>query len=210
MKRQALSHIIKQRTVAIIHHVPLTELDQVVQALLHGGIDIIEISLSINRASACIRKLVTNYGARAVVGVGTVLNAAAYREAVSLGADFVATPHVIPEVMNAQHSADVKVIASALTPAETAAARSMGSEIVKLFPAAAGGPNYIRLLLGPYPDLRLLPTGGLTTDNAADYLKAGAVAVGLTSPLTHGQDGLLSSTEITTRARRLVQAVGRK
>ena len=116
----------------------------------------------------------------AVVGAGTVRTAVDARRAVEAGARFLVTPALVPEatqIIEAGHAAGVPVILGALTPSEVATADALGADIVKIFPARAFGPRYLRDLAGPFPDISLLPSGGVNAENARDFLDAGAVAV---------------------------------
>jgi 2-dehydro-3-deoxyphosphogluconate aldolase/(4S)-4-hydroxy-2-oxoglutarate aldolase len=157
----------------------------------------------VNRARAA------RLGSRAVVGAGTVLDAEAAARCLDAGAAFIVSPGFDPATVAAAHARGVPAMPGALTPTEVIAAWKAGADMVKIFPASAvGGPKYLRALRGPLPDVKLLPTGGVNATTAADYIAAGAAALGVGSELVdpaalaRGDDALL-----TTRARELVAAV---
>lgn len=175
--------------------VPLTE------ALSEGGINSIEVTMESGAATAAIRVLADR---RAVVGAGTVMSIEEARAAVDAGATFLVSPHFDPYLVEWAAEEGVAHLPGILTPTEAASALSMGVTTVKLFPAGPGGPDLIRALLGPFPQLRIVPTGGVTALNAADFIAAGATAVGVGTWLT-GEPDL---GEVTSRARQLRDAVG--
>jgi 2-dehydro-3-deoxyphosphogluconate aldolase/(4S)-4-hydroxy-2-oxoglutarate aldolase len=179
------------------------------EAVLAGGISIFEITMTVPDAPAVIRALAARLGTRAVVGAGTVLDAEAAARCLDAGAAFIVSPGFDPATVAAAHARGVPAMPGALTPTEVIAAWKAGADMVKIFPASAvGGPKYLRALRGPLPDVKLLPTGGVNATTAADYIAAGAAALGVGSELVdpaalaRGDDALL-----TTRARELVAAV---
>jgi 2-dehydro-3-deoxyphosphogluconate aldolase/(4S)-4-hydroxy-2-oxoglutarate aldolase len=179
------------------------------RAVLAGGISIFEITMTVPDAPSVIHALVAELGARALVGAGTVLDAEAARACLDAGAAFVVSPGLDLGTVAAVHARGVPMMPGALTPTEVIAAWKSGAEMVKIFPCGAmGGPQYLRALRGPLPQVKLLPTGGVTLQNAGEYLAAGATALGIGSELVdpvalaEGRDALL-----TERARALVAAV---
>jgi 2-dehydro-3-deoxyphosphogluconate aldolase/(4S)-4-hydroxy-2-oxoglutarate aldolase len=179
------------------------------EAVLAGGISIFEITMTVPDAPAVIRALAARLGSRAVVGAGTVLDAEAAARCLDAGAAFIVSPGFDPATVAAAHARGVPAMPGALTPTEVIAAWKAGADMVKIFPASAvGGPKYLRALRGTLPEVKLLPTGGVNATTAADYIAAGAAALGVGSELVdpaalaRGDDALL-----TTRARELVAAV---
>ena len=179
------------------------------EAVLAGGISIFEITMTVPDAPTVIKTLSARLGARAVVGAGTVLDAEAAARCIDAGAAFVVSPGFDPATVAAVHARGVPAMPGALTPTEVIAAWRAGADMVKIFPASAvGGPKYLRALRGPLPDVKLLPTGGVNAATAADYIAAGASALGVGSELVdpaalaRGDDALL-----TARARELLAAV---
>ena len=153
------------------------------EALLAGGVIAIEITMSTPNALAAIRDARSKIGERAVIGVGTVLDAATCRAALQAGAEFVVTPICRTEFVAMAHAADRPVMLGAYTPTEAQTAHEAGADFVKLFPADGLGPGYIKALRAPMPHLRLVPTGGVDARNVADFLKAGCAALGAGSAL---------------------------
>lgn len=178
-------------------------------ALLEGGIAILEITLTIPNAAAVMRSLATRLGDRALIGAGTVLSPREVDASVDAGAKFVVSPGLDPAVVEAAHRREVPVIPGALTPTEIMTALRLGAEIVKVFPCSAmGGAKYIRALRGPLPHAQLLPTGGVTLSTAADYVEAGAVAVGIGSELV--DETMLEAGQgaaLADRARKVMAAI---
>ena len=166
------------QVIAIIRGNDVRRLSAVVDALLDGGLRCVEITMTIPDALGVLRDIVAAVGDRACVGAGTVLDTDQARAALDAGARFLVAPCLVPEVMTAV-PADVPVIPGAFTATEILAAWGSGAAAVKVFPAATGGPGYLRDIRGPLPDIPLIPTGGIAVGDVAAYLAAGAVAVGL-------------------------------
>jgi 2-dehydro-3-deoxyphosphogluconate aldolase/(4S)-4-hydroxy-2-oxoglutarate aldolase len=157
---------------------------QAVDALLLSGIAVAEITLTVPDAIGVIREVKERYGAKLIAGAGTVCNADEARAAVEAGASFVVSPGFDPEIVRAAHALDVPAIPGVLTPTEIMAAMRAGADWVKIFPCAAvGGAQYLRALRGPFPGLKLMPTGGITLTSVPEYIAAGATALGVGSEL---------------------------
>jgi len=179
------------------------------EAVLAGGISVFEITMTVPDAPAVIRTLVKELGDRAVIGAGTVLNAAAAHQCVDAGAEFIVSPGFDPDTVTEAHARGVPAMPGALTPTEVITAWKAGADMVKVFPCSAvGGAKYIKALRGPLPDVKLLPTGGVNAATVGEYIAAGASALGVGSELVdpaalaRGDDAVL-----TTRARELVAAL---
>lgn len=171
--------ILNTRVIAILRSVPMSNIVTLGSILSDAGVRLIEVSCTDEDAPAKIRSLRDHLPSETFVGAGTVLDeqiAARVRDA---GAQYLITPHVVPDVIRYGVENGLPVIAGALTPTEILSAVNLGSEFVKVFPAHLHGPAYIKSLLGPYPDLKLIPVGGVGPDNMRAYLGAGAVAVGI-------------------------------
>jgi 2-dehydro-3-deoxyphosphogluconate aldolase / (4S)-4-hydroxy-2-oxoglutarate aldolase len=182
-----------------------------VRAVMAGGITVFEITMTVPDAPDVIRALVRELGDRALVGAGTVLNAAAAHQCIDAGAAFVVSPGLDPDTVIEAHGRGVPAMPGALTPTEVIAAWNLGADVVKIFPiSAVGGAKYLRALKGPLPDVKMLPTGGITAANAAEFLAAGAVALGIggelvdTVALAEGRDATI--TERARELRAVVQA----
>jgi 2-dehydro-3-deoxyphosphogluconate aldolase / (4S)-4-hydroxy-2-oxoglutarate aldolase len=180
-----------------------------VDALVEGGIAVIEITLTVPDAFSVIRELSARFGDSVLVGAGTVLSPTDAERAVREGAQFIVSPALDAEVIRAAHELDVPAMPGVLTPTEIVAALRAGADWVKIFPCSAvGGARYLRALRGPFPDLKMLPTGGVNLATAAEYIAAGAAAVGIGSELLDPKElesGQYASS--SARARSLVTSV---
>ena len=177
------------------------------EALLAGGVRAIEITTSTPEAIEALREVSKALGERAFIGVGTVLDVETCHAACEAGAEFIVSPVTKPELVAAAHEHDRPVMLGAYTPTEAQAAHEAGSDFVKLFPADGLGPRFIKNLLAPLPHLRLVPTGGITVENAAEFLNAGCAALGIGSALV--SEAILANAdwpELTRRAEQFVAA----
>jgi len=180
-----------------------------VEAVLAGGVTIFEITMTVPDAIGVIKSLVDKFRGRAVVGAGTVLSADDARACIDAGAQFIVSPGLDVATIEAAHARDVPAIPGALTPTEVITAWKAGANMVKIFPCSSvGGAKYLRALRGPLPQVKMLPTGGVTLATVGEYISAGAAALGIGTELVDmaaleaGQDRALSD-----RARDLAQAV---
>jgi 2-dehydro-3-deoxyphosphogluconate aldolase / (4S)-4-hydroxy-2-oxoglutarate aldolase len=167
------------RIVAIVRLERYDRAVEIARALLAGGISAIEFTLTGAGAHDAIGAARAALGERAQIGVGSVLTAAAAQVAIDAGAQFVVTPALRPEVIAACRARGAPILCGAFTPTEALTAHEAGADMVKIFPARLGGPQYIRDILAPLPFLKLVPTGGVGPENARAYLDAGAAAVGI-------------------------------
>ena len=198
--------IIDDRAVTVVRAPHPYDVDSLVTALAAGGLRAVELTLTTPGILAALAG--ANIGGGAVVGVGTVLTAKEAEAAIDAGAQFLVTPAVREGVAEAAAARDIPVIMGAFTPTEVMAAIDLGAAAVKIFPARATGPHYLRDLHGPFPGVPLIPSGGINAENAAAYLAAGAIAV------TAGTDVVAPDlvaeadwTAITDRARGFVSAI---
>jgi 2-dehydro-3-deoxyphosphogluconate aldolase/(4S)-4-hydroxy-2-oxoglutarate aldolase len=187
LSKQTVSRL---REVGIIPIIRASSADAVVpvtEALLQAGLPICEITLTIPNAIDAIGAVAKRFPGQVLVGAGTVTDAETARRAVEAGAEFIVTPCLIPEVrevIEAAHRADVAVLPGALTPGEVFEAFRLGGDMVKVFPVqSVGGAAYLRALRGPFPDIPLVPTGGVTLENIAELFQEGAAAVGVGTEL---------------------------
>lgn len=149
------------------------------EGIVRGALGVIEITLTVPGACDIIGYLASTYGDRLLIGAGTVLDTQSCRRAIDAGAQFIVGPVFDPAVVEMTRAAECVAIPGALTPTEILEAWRSGADLVKIFPCGAlGGPAYIRALRGPFPDIRFIVTGGVRLENAAEFLKAGASAVG--------------------------------
>lgn len=194
--------------VAIIRMKDSAAVGAVIDALAQGGVRALEITMTVPGAVDRIREVAARLPAGFLLGAGTVVDADTALRVADAGARFIVSPVFRREVIEAGHRRDVAVLPGCLTPTEILDAWEAGADIVKVFPATALGPMYLRDLHGPLPDVRLLPTGGVTIENAADWIRAGAVAVGIGSALVDQQAiAERDYARIVVNARRLVDNV---
>ncbi len=177
--RQALDTIRDCRIVAVLRAPGPELLGAAADVLVRHGVLAVEFALTTPGAIEAIERYCSGAPADACIGAGTVLTAADARSAISAGARFLVTPAFVPEVVATGVELGVPVIAGALTPTEILAAYTAGAPLVKVFPAALGGPAYLRLVRDPLPHIPLVPTGGIGLGQVADYMAAGAIAVGM-------------------------------
>src|SRR5262245_29169989 len=179
------------------------------EAVLDGGIPIIEVTMTIPKAVDVIRELVMSMSSDVIVGAGTVLDAQTAQQCLDAGAEFLVSPVFDLETVRLANDAGKLVMAGALTPTEIVNASSRGSDFVKVFPCGnVGGPKYIKALRGPFPHIPLVPTGGVSLDTAAAFITAGASALGVGSELISERELKAGNgTHITRTAKRFVTIV---
>jgi 2-dehydro-3-deoxyphosphogluconate aldolase/(4S)-4-hydroxy-2-oxoglutarate aldolase len=171
-------------------------------ALVAGGVTGLEITYSTPDAPAVIRALNEKYGDRIYLGAGTVTTASQAEQAADAGARFLVSPGTRESLTAAMKATGLVVMTGALSPTEVMAAVEFGTDVVKIFPASLGGPAYLGALRGPFPDVPLMPTGGVTPGNIGDWFAAGAIAVGAGGDLVPGVALAAEDwAEITRRAR---------
>jgi len=158
----------------------------VVQAMIAGGVTVVEVTMTVPGALDVLRELKQEYGEKLLLGSGTVTTAAEAEATIDAGAEFVVSPSLHPEVIAATKANSKVSIPGALTPTEAITAWRAGADYVKIFPCSAmGGASYLKSLLAPFPYLKLIPTGGVTLETAAAFLHAGARALGVGSDLVN-------------------------
>lgn len=158
----------------------------VVQAMLAGGVTIVEVTMTVPDAVELLGELRQEYGANLLLGAGTVTTADEAEATIAAGAEFVVSPSFHPAVVTRTHALGKVSIPGALTPTEVITAWHAGADYVKIFPCSAvGGASYLKALLAPFPHLKLIPTGGVTLETAEDFLRAGACALGVGSDLVN-------------------------
>ena len=207
--RGAVTALVEQLgVVAVIRMKDPAKLRAVVDAMAAGGVRALEVTMTVPRAVEMIRELAPTLPDGFLLGAGTVIDAPTARAVIDAGASFVVSPVFRPDVIAACHQRDVPAMPGCFTPTEILAAHECGADIVKVFPATTLGPQFIKDVRAPLPHLKLMPTGGVTLDNAGDWIRAGAVAVGLGSALMDASaiaDGRFEV--ITANARRVVENV---
>jgi 2-dehydro-3-deoxyphosphogluconate aldolase/(4S)-4-hydroxy-2-oxoglutarate aldolase len=197
--------------VAIVRLDDLSQAEGLTHALLEGGIRALEFTLT-NAAAAEVvgqlRSRISLFDAgEALIGVGSIRTAEHTRQAIDNGAQFLVSPVMVHEMLELGRAAGIPTMPGAFTPTEIETAQQAGASVVKVFPASVLGPSYLRAILAPMPELRLMPTGGVSLGNIADYLRAGAMAVGVGGELVAANRVANQEwDEITRTASSYVQA----
>lgn len=207
-RAEVTAHIESLGVVAVIRMKDPAKLRAAVDAMAAGGVRALEVTMTVPRAVEMIRELAPTLPAGFLLGAGTVTDAATARAVIDAGASFVVGPVFRPAVIAACHERDVPAMPGCFTPTEILAAHECGADIVKVFPATALGPQFIKDVRAPLPQVKLMPTGGVTLDNAGEWIRAGAVAVGVGSALLDAKaidEGRFDV--ITANARRVVASV---
>jgi 2-dehydro-3-deoxyphosphogluconate aldolase / (4S)-4-hydroxy-2-oxoglutarate aldolase len=182
---------------------------QAVAALKAGGLDVLEVTMTVPGAIEVIQRLAREYGDEALIGAGTVLDPETALACTKAGAQFIVSPALNEETIAFCREQDVAIFPGALTPTEVVRAWKAGADAVKVFPAGAvGGASYLKALKAPLPQIELIPTGGVSLKTAADFIKAGAMALGVGADLvdpTALREG--NTALITERARQFLEIV---
>jgi len=182
-RSEAVAEVEKLGVVAIIRMPDPTALRAVVDALAEGGVRALEVTMTVPRAIELIKEIAPTLPADFLFGAGTLLDPDTVHRAIDAGAQFIVSPVFRPEVIKAAHADDVPVMPGCFTPTEILSAWEMGADVIKVFPATSVGPGYLKDIRGPLPQIKLMPTGGVSIDNVGDWLRAGAVAVGVGSAI---------------------------
>jgi 2-dehydro-3-deoxyphosphogluconate aldolase / (4S)-4-hydroxy-2-oxoglutarate aldolase len=194
--------------VAVIRLRDAELLQGVVDALMAGGVRALEVTMTVPRAVELIAGLAKTLPAEFVLGAGTVLDAKTAAQVIDAGARFVVSPVFKSEVIDICRARDVVSAPGCFTPTEILAAWEAGADVVKVFPATALGPGYFKDVLAPLPHVKLMPTGGVTKENAGDWIKAGAVALGVgTAMVDANAVAERRFNVVTDNARHFVNAV---
>jgi 2-dehydro-3-deoxyphosphogluconate aldolase/(4S)-4-hydroxy-2-oxoglutarate aldolase len=207
-KKEILGRVKDLGLLAVIRG-PSPELTlEVVDALVAGGVFGIEITYSTPDAAGVVSALDEKFGDKILLGMGTLTSPDQVEEARKAGARFIVSPHYDNELAEVMVSSGLGVMMGALTPSEVVRAYRNGSDIVKIFPGSLGGPKYLKALRGPLPEIPMMPTGGVSPDNVADWFSAGAVAVGAGSALCpRAWANERRFLDITQRAREFVTTI---
>jgi 2-dehydro-3-deoxyphosphogluconate aldolase / (4S)-4-hydroxy-2-oxoglutarate aldolase len=210
MNRTEIAKRIEITGIIPIVRAPSAELAaSAARAVLAAGIDVVEITMTVPNALALLRQLRKEIGEQVLLGAGTVLDAQAAKDCIAAGAQFIVAPGLDVETIRATQALDKPCMPGALTPTEVIAAWKAGADMVKIFPCfALGGANYLRALRAPLPQVKMLPTGGVDMNTAADFIKAGAAALGVGAAIIDlkwlAKDG---PSAITERCRQLLDVV---
>jgi len=205
-----LAQILDARLVAVVRHADAAPLPRAIEALVEGGVNIAEVTLTVPGALEVLGAVKASLGDRVVLGVGTVLDAAAAIAAIDAGAAFIVSPILNLEIIAVCKGRGIVVMSGCFTPTEVVAAWNAGADVIKVFPAECLGPIFFKALRGPLPEIRLMPTGGVDLNTARNFLEAGAVCLGVGSQLVDPK--LLAAGDfaaLTARAREFAAIVRR-
>jgi 2-dehydro-3-deoxyphosphogluconate aldolase/(4S)-4-hydroxy-2-oxoglutarate aldolase len=208
-KQEVLRRIAEVGVVPVVRASSAEEAMRVVEAIKEGGVTVLEITMTVPRALRVIEQLADRYGSEVVVGAGTVLDAETARACILAGASFVVGPALNTATIELCRRYSVAVMPGALTPTEVVTAWQAGADVVKVFPCnALGGAKYLKSLKAPLPQVEMIPTGGVSLQTAAEFIEAGALALGVgadlvdTKAIRAGEAG-----KVTEAARAYVAAV---
>jgi 2-dehydro-3-deoxyphosphogluconate aldolase/(4S)-4-hydroxy-2-oxoglutarate aldolase len=208
-KAAVVGRIKELGTVAILRTETAEQAISLAKAAIGGGFRIVEVTFGVPNAIDVLRQLIRE-NPELLIGAGTVLTRGEANDAIDAGAEFLVSPCVVPEMMEVGRERGIATIPGAFTPTEIQTAWSLGADIVKIFPAVAKGPEYLRALRGPLPNIPIMPTSGVNIGNVADWFRAGAVAVGAVSSVFDPE--LIRNGEwdtLTERAREFVDTVAK-
>lgn len=203
-----VERIERSGVVAIVRLDDYTDAAEMARALAAGGIEAVEFTYTNPEAGEAVKATKRALGDEMLVGAGTVLDPETARAAILQGADFIVTPTVQVETIRLCNRYSVPVVAGAFTPTEILTAWEAGAAIVKVFPASVGGPRYFKDVRGPLPHVKMMPTGGVSNENAGEFIKAGAIGIAAGSNLVDA--GTVANQDwqvLTDRAKALVETV---
>ena len=208
-KSKTISRIIETGLIPVVRAESSDIAMRAIDAIKEGGISVLEITMTVPGAIRVIEEVARRFGDDAIVGAGTVLDAETARACILAGAQFIVSPALDLDTISCCRRYSIPVMPGAMTPSEVVTAWKAGADFVKVFPAnAVGGPSYIKALKAPLPQVELVPTGGVSLKTAADFIKAGAAALGVgtdlvdTAALRKGEDKAISE-----RARQFIEIV---
>ncbi len=181
-RQERLAQLLDRKVIAVIRMTDTDRLMDVIAAIQRGGIEWIEITMVVPDAIDVLKE-VSQRGGSAVIGAGTILDPETARLAILAGAEFIVSPILNLEVIKLAHRYDRLAIPGAFTPTEILTAWEAGADVVKVFPATALGPAFVKDVQGPLPQVKLCPTGGVTVENAGEFIAAGAACVGVGTDL---------------------------
>jgi 2-dehydro-3-deoxyphosphogluconate aldolase / (4S)-4-hydroxy-2-oxoglutarate aldolase len=207
-KLEQMQRIEASGVVAIIRANSSAELIEVAAAIKAGGVDVIEVTMTTPDALGVISDVAKRFGDEVLVGVGSVLDAETARAAMLAGAEFVVSPTTKPAVIEMCNRYSKVTMPGAFTPTEILTAWESGADYVKVFPSSVAGPKYIKDIKAPLPHIPLVPTGGVSIENAGEFIQAGSAALGVGSALVNNKVIEAGQFEILTEnARKLIAAV---
>ncbi len=207
-KAEKLALIRRTGVIAIMRAQSSDQLIAAAEAIKAGGVQVIEVTMTTPGALQVITQATAKFGSEVLFGAGSVLDAETARAAILAGADFIVAPILNLDMIALCNRYSVPVVPGIYTPTEALTAWQAGADMVKLFPASVGGPDLVRAILAPLPQLQIVPVGGVDLDTAADFIRSGAAALGVGSSLINQK--LLDKgdmAELTRRAAAFVEQV---
>lgn len=206
-KIETLSKIQQAGIVAVVRAASMEQAQKIADACIAGGVAAIELTFTVPHADELIRAMCETYAnGEIIIGAGTVMDAATARIAILAGAQYIVSPCFDPETVRTCSRYGIASMPGIFTPTEAVAAMECGADVLKVFPGDVAGPAFIKSILGPIPNAVMMPSGGVDVDNVADWIKAGAIAVGAGSSLTAGaKTG--DYEQITRTARLFVERI---
>ncbi len=202
-KKQIVEHIETLGLVPVVRASSADEAMQVIDAIKAGGVDVLEITMTVPGAVKVIEKVADKFGSDVLIGAGTVLDPETARACLLAGAQFVVSPALNLDTISLCQRYSAPVMPGVLTPTEVITAWSSGADMVKVFPCGAvGGASYVKNLKGPFPQIKLIPTGGVSIKTAADFIAAGASALGVGTDLVNTKAIKEGNPEVVTEAAR--------
>ena len=178
-KEALLGRMTEIGIVAVVRTPSPDTAQRAVEACIAGGLNTVEVTFTVPNAVDVIKALAASVGSDVILGAGTVTDAQKAKMAIEAGARFIVAPNTDPDTIRMAASLDAVTIPGALTPTEVVIALNAGADAVKIFPASAFGPSYIKAIRGPLPDVKFVPTGGINLENIPAYVKAGAAMFGI-------------------------------
>lgn len=208
-KKQIVEQLESLGLVPVVRASSADEAMQVIEAIKAGGVNVLEITMTVPGAVRVIEKVADKYGSDVLVGAGTVLDPETARACLLAGAQFIVSPALNLDTIALCHRYSAPVMPGVLTPTEVITAWSAGADFVKVFPCGAvGGASYIKNLKGPFPQIKMIPTGGVSLKTAQDFIKAGASALGVGTDLVDVKAIRAGEPHVVTeRAQQFVELV---
>lgn len=206
-RKKTLAKIRDLGLIAVVRGASRAAALKVSTALIEGGVKVIEITYTIPEAHRLIEELNVEYGDSILLGAGTVTAPDQVERSVAAGATFLVSPGLDPGLVSQMKQTELAVMPGVLTPSEVMAALRLGIKTVKLFPGSLGGPSYVKSLLGPFPEMSFVPTGGVSLENVEEWFAAGVLAVGVGSALAPADLERKDRSYVVAQAREFVRAV---
>ncbi|MDI1243209.1 MAG: bifunctional 2-keto-4-hydroxyglutarate aldolase/2-keto-3-deoxy-6-phosphogluconate aldolase [bacterium] len=208
-KKEIVRQLEELGLVPVVRASSADEAMQVIEAIKAGGVNVLEITMTVPGAVRVMEKVADKYGSEVLVGAGTVLDPETARACMLAGAQFIVSPALNLETIAMCHRYSVPVMPGVLTPTEVITAWSAGADFVKVFPCGAvGGASYIKNLKGPFPQVKMIPTGGVSLKTAKDFITAGASALGVGTDLVDVKAIREGNTQVVTdRAKEFIELV---